>query len=149
LPGVWKGPDIRPAVEAETDDVARAQAAMTEEDLLISRSQIDLRRLREISRRRIRGGKVWVVYERGHLVFKTEESARAPDGIMVGGVYTPPEHRGRSLATRGIAAWAAKLFSQGLTMLALHVNADNAAAIKAYERIGFRRQSKLRLMLTY
>ena len=141
--------DIRPASVEEAEQVARAQAAMTEEDLLIPRGQIDLSRLREISKRRIIEGKVWVMTEGTHLLFKTEESARTQEGILVGGVYTDPAHRGRSLATRGMAAWAHHLFAEGLCAIALHVNADNRAAIKVYERVGFRRHSELRLMLTY
>ena len=108
-----------------------------------------MRRLREISARRIKAGKVWVVSEGRQMIFKTEESARSDDGILVGGVYTHPEHRGKSLATRGIASWAVKLFKEGFDLIALHVNSDNAAAIKAYERVGFRKHSELRLMLTY
>jgi predicted GNAT family acetyltransferase len=133
----------------ETEQVARAQAAMTEEDLLIPQRQIDLSRLREISERRILDGKVWVITRGRRLLFKTEESARTPEGILVGGVYTDPEHRGLSLATRGLTTWARQLFAGGLRIIALHVNADNGAAIKVYERVGFSRHSELRLMLTY
>jgi len=140
---------IRPARPEESDLVARAQAEMTEEDLLIPRSQIDVRRLREISRRRIREGKIWVIVEDGRLRFKTEDSARTPDGMLVGGVFTDPELRGRGLATRALAVWARRLFDEGLSFLALHVNAANVPAIRAYERVGFRRHSTLRLILTY
>lgn len=139
---------IRPARITDSEVVARAQAEMTEEDLLIPRSQIDLRRLREISRRRIREGKVWLIDDDGRLLFKTEESARTPDGLLVGGVFTDPGHRGRGLATGALAAWARDLFAEGLSFLALHVNAGNTPAIRAYERVGFRRHSLLRLMLT-
>lgn len=140
---------IRPALDDEVEEVARAQASMTEEDLLIPRHRIDMKRLREISARRIKAGKVWVISEGKEVIFKTEESARADDGILVGGVYTHPDHRRKSLATRGIASWARKLFDEGLDLIALHVNSDNTAAITVYERIGFRRYSDLRLMLTY
>ena len=137
------------ALDDEVEVVTRAQASMTEEDLLIPRHRIDLRRLREISARRIKAGKVWVISEGEEMVFKTEESARSDDGILVGGVYTHPDHRGKSLATRGIASWSEKVFKEGFELMALHVNSDNIAAIKAYERVGFRRHSELRLMLTY
>jgi hypothetical protein len=83
------------------------------------------------------------------LLFKTEESARTPDAVLVGGVFTHPDHRGRGLATRGLAAWAGQLFAAGLERMALHVNAANTPAIRAYEHTGFRRHSLLRLMLTF
>ena len=140
---------IRPARDDEVECVTLAQAAMTEEDLCVSRSHIDVGRLREISARRIAAGKVWVVMEGSALLFKAEESARTGDGLLIGGVFTEPAHRGRGLATRGIAAWARLLFENGLAVIALHVNRDNLPAIRAYERVGFRRHSALRLMLTY
>lgn len=140
---------IRPARPEEVDAVTLAQAAMTEEDLCVPRSHIDLVRLREISARRIQAGKVWVVIEGDTLVFKTEESARTPDGLLVGGVFTDPAHRGRGLATRGIATWARAAFAEGVRFLALHVDRGNTPAVRAYEHVGFRRHSLLRLMLTF
>jgi len=140
---------VRPAREEDTEAVARAQAAMTEEDLKVPAGQIDMGRLREISKKRIDEGKVWVWMDGDTLLFKTEESARAPDGVLVGGVFTHPDHRGQGLATRGIAAWAGHLFAAGLERMTLHVNASNTPAIRAYERVGFQRHSLLRLMLTF
>jgi ribosomal protein S18 acetylase RimI-like enzyme len=140
---------LRPARDADTECVTLAQAAMTEEDLLVSRSHIDLDRLRDISARRIVAGKVWVLMDGATLLFKAEESARTEDGLLIGGVFTDPQHRGRGLATRGIAAWARHLFGEGLSLVALHVNRDNLPAVRAYEKVGFRRHSTLRLMLSY
>ncbi len=141
---------IRPAVADELREITVAHAAMTEEDLAIPRAHLDMARMRELSRGRIEAGKVWVVMKGGRLVFKTEEVARSGDGVLVGGVYTDPAFRGRGYATRGIAAWARRLINeQGLRFLALHVNADNTPAVRAYERVGFRPHSMLRLMLAY
>jgi len=140
---------LRPARQDDVESVTFAQAAMTEEDLSVPRNHIDYARLKEISRRRIAGGKVWVIGEGPRLLFKTEESARSEDGVLIGGVFTDPEYRGRGLARRGIGTWARILFDRGLTLLALHVNRDNMPAIRAYERVGFRRHTSLRLMLTY
>jgi hypothetical protein len=140
---------IRPARASELDAVGAAHAAMTEEDLLIPRVQLDFDRLRQLARQRIAEGKIWVIFEGDRLVFKTEESARAEDGILVGGVFTDPLFRGRGLAARGIAAWADRMFAEGLRVMTLHVNASNTPAVRAYERVGFRRHSMLRLMLAY
>ena len=140
---------IRPGMRDDVESVTLAQAAMTEEDLSVPRNHIDYARLREISRRRIASGKVWVMTEGTRLLFKTEESARAEDGVLIGGVFTDPEHRGRGLARRGIGTWGRILFDRGVSLLALHVNRENVPAIRAYERVGFRRHASLRLMLTY
>jgi predicted GNAT family acetyltransferase len=140
---------IRPGQPDDVDNVTLAQAAMTQEDLSVPRNHIDYARLRDISQRRIESGKVWVLAEGSRLLFKTEESARSEDGVLIGGVFTDPEYRGRGLARRGIGTWARILFDRGLSLLALHVNRENLPAIRAYERVGFRRHASLRLMLTY
>ena len=140
---------LRPAELEDVESVTLAQAAMTEEDLSVPRNHIDYARLRDISRRRITGGKVWLVSDGPRLLFKTEESARSEDGVLIGGVFTDPESRGRGLARRGIGTWARILFDRGVTLLALHVNRGNLPAIRAYEHVVFRRHTSLRLMLTY
>lgn len=140
---------IRPAHPEELDPVAEAQAAMTGEDLGIPIPRLDLPRLRSLLRRRMEMGKVWVLMEGDTLLFKTEEVARSPEGILVGGVYTHPEMRGQGYAARGIAAWARRLFAEGLEVLTLHVNTRNEPAVRAYERVGFRSHSLLRLVLAY
>jgi RimJ/RimL family protein N-acetyltransferase len=140
---------IEPARESDLEAVARAQAEMTAEDLLIPRDQIDLDRLRTISRDRIARGTVWGVRRDGGLVFKTEETSRAPDGILVGGVFTHPRYRGQGLAAAGIAEWARFLFDRGLERMVLHVNTANLPAVRAYERVGFVRRALLRLILSY
>jgi len=140
---------IRPARPEELKTVAEAQAAMTGEDLGIPPPRLDMRRLRKLLERRIEMEKVWVIMDRGRLLFKTEEVARSPEGILVGGVYTHPRVRGQGYASRGIAAWARILFQEGLEVLTLHVNARNLPAVNAYRRVGFLPHSALRLILAY
>ena len=129
--------------------MVRAHAAMIEEDLLIPRAHLDLDRLSDLARERIAGEKIWVHVRNGELVFKTEEISRSAEGILVGGVFTAPAHRGRGYAARGMATWARALLTGPLTRFALHVNAVNTPAYRAYERSGFRRTGMLRLILTY
>ncbi len=140
---------VRPARMDELTQVAEAHAVMTEEDLEIPSAHLDMERLRQMSRARIDQGKVWVHMDGDRLLFKTEEAARSEDAVLVGGVFTDPSVRGRGYATRGIAAWARRLFADGLEHMALHVNAVNFPAVRAYERVGFRRHSMLRLILAY
>ena len=131
------------------EPITRAHAAMTEEDLCIPRHALDLGRLREIAAGRIRAGKVWVVMDGEHLLCKVEDSGRTPDGVLVGGVYTEPEMRGRGYATRCLATWARMLFASGVEFLALHVNSVNHPAVRAYENVGFRRHRMLRMLLSF
>jgi hypothetical protein len=140
---------LRPAALSELDAVVRAHALMIQEDLGIPFDHLDLGRLGELARQRVEQAKIWVHTIDGELVFKTEEIARSGDAVLVGGVFTDPRFRGQGYASRGMATWAGSLFPEGLQRMALHVNAANTPAFRAYERSGFRRHSMLRLILTY
>ena len=55
----------------------------------------------------------------------------------VGFVYVRPEHRGKGVARQiinGLSEWA---LSQGISEIRLDVYAENASAIRAYEKAGF------------
>jgi len=54
----------------------------------------------------------------------------------LGNVVTHKDHRGRGLATAVCGALSAELLGEGLD-LCLNVDADNAAAIHCYEKLGF------------
>ena len=56
-------------------------------------------------------------------------------------VWTDPAMRGRGLATRLTRALAARAGADGIRLVHLQVEADNAAAIRLYERLGFERHS--------
>jgi uncharacterized protein len=56
---------------------------------------------------------------------------------QVQGVWVDPEFRGRGLAAPGMAA-VVELARQITPVVTLYVNAFNAPARSAYERVGFR-----------
>ncbi|MDT0214384.1 GNAT family N-acetyltransferase [Rothia sp. ARF10] len=56
-------------------------------------------------------------------------------------VWTDPAMRGRGLATRLTRALAARAGADGIRLIHLQVEADNATAIRLYERLGFDRHS--------
>ena len=55
----------------------------------------------------------------------------------LGNVATLPSLRGRGLARGACAALCRMLLEDGIGTIALNVRADNVAALRAYERIGF------------
>ena len=57
----------------------------------------------------------------------------------IGNVYTRQDRRGRGLAGCATSAVVTELLRLGVTVVALNVYQSNAAAIQAYERLGFRR----------
>lgn len=56
----------------------------------------------------------------------------------IGGVFTLPEYRGRGLAGAVTASVAHTLLDSGIELVVLNVRQDNAPALAAYGRIGFR-----------
>ncbi|MFW5472265.1 GNAT family N-acetyltransferase [Knoellia sp. CPCC 206450] len=56
-------------------------------------------------------------------------------------VWTDPAMRGRGLATRLTRALAARAEADGIRLVHLQVEADNATAIRLYEHLGFERHS--------
>ncbi|MEA1786689.1 GNAT family N-acetyltransferase [Arenibacter sp. GZD96] len=59
--------------------------------------------------------------------------------VNLGFMYTVPEHRGKGINKKIIEALTAWAASKGLYEIRLTVYCDNAAAIKAYEKAGFRK----------
>jgi ribosomal protein S18 acetylase RimI-like enzyme len=55
----------------------------------------------------------------------------------LGNVATAPEARGRGLATAACSELCRTLLDDGIDTIALNVRADNAAAIRSYEKLGF------------
>ena len=68
-----------------------------------------------------------------HLVAPTEDVA------AVGNVYTRRDRRGRGLAAAVTSAVVDELLRMRIRTIVLNVNQSNAAAIRVYERLGFRR----------
>jgi predicted GNAT family acetyltransferase len=55
----------------------------------------------------------------------------------LGNVATAPAARGEGLATAACARLCRVLLDDGIDVISLNVRADNAAAIRAYEKLGF------------
>ena len=62
-----------------------------------------------------------------------------PSGIRVGPVYTPPELRGRGLATALVAELSQRLLDGGHRLCFLYTDLANPTANAIYERIGYAR----------
>jgi RimJ/RimL family protein N-acetyltransferase len=67
----------------------------------------------------------------------------------LGNVATVPAARGEGLATAACARLCRVLLEDGIDVISLNVRADNAAAIRAYEKLGFARAADyVEVMLT-
>ncbi len=81
------------------------------------------------------------IYEDGELVTAAGTHLVAPTvGVgAIGNVYSRRDRRGRGLAARVTAAVTAELLRLNLQTVVLNVSQRNEAALRVYERLGFRR----------
>lgn len=78
---------------------------------------------------------------------KTNFNARLPDMVQVGGVYTPPELRGRGYARAAVALSLIKARSRGAKRALLFTGEHNRSAIAAYTALGFSRIDDFAIVL--
>jgi ribosomal protein S18 acetylase RimI-like enzyme len=89
----------------------------------------------------VKQGVYYGVYEQGELIAAagTHLVAEQTGVAAVGNVYTRRDRRGRRLARHTTGAVAAALLARGIPTIVLNVNQKNAAALRVYEALGFRR----------
>ncbi len=138
--------DLVPAGERDLPWLAEAGYALAREDLGVPSWALSRPRLRRVAAGRIRKGKTFVIRREGRPAFKVNLAVRTREGVLIEGVFTDPEHRGRGLASRGVAALCALLLEEH-PLVALHVGPQNLPARRAYERAGLREKEKLGLLL--
>jgi len=88
-----------------------------------------------------------VVEREGRVVFVGYVDVRRPDGWLVQGVYTWPDHRRRGVALAGMAAIVEEAGSRGADHVQLAVVDGNDAAVRLYRRLGFEAFDELRTVL--
>lgn len=96
----------------------------------------------------VRRGSSWVALVDGRIVGKVDvaiESRRR--GAQLAGVYVDRGARGRGVARDAVAALADRLLRSGMDCVTLHVRADNAPAIRAYQAAGFAQRRRWLLAL--
>jgi predicted GNAT family acetyltransferase len=74
-------------------------------------------------------------------------NARLPDMVQVGGVYTPPEARGRGYARTAVALCLRAARERGVRRAILFTGEDNIPAIRAYRALGFERIGDFAIVL--
>ncbi len=80
----------------------------------------------------------WMWEVDGTPVSLTGHGGRTPNGIRIGPVYTPPEHRRCGYATVLVAEQSRWLLEQGRHYCFLYTNLADPTANSIYRRIGYR-----------
>jgi len=81
---------------------------------------------------------IYGVFLNGELVSYAGSFLQLPQVWMIGGVYTHPNHRNKGYATLATSAVTEEALKNAETA-ALFVRSDNYSAIKAYEKIGYKK----------
>lgn len=92
--------------------------------------------------RNLRTGQYYGLREQGLLVCAggVHVYSLAYRAAVIGNVMTHPARRRRGLATRVCAHLCQQMLANEITHIGLNVEADNDAAIRIYERLGFEKQ---------
>ena len=122
--------DWRAAYEVETLSMPKAQAAAQAERFVRHAMTTDSHR---------------VVLRDGVPVCMTGFNAMLPEIVQVGGVYTPPEHRGHGYAKVALAQHLMEVAVDGVTEAVL--SAANESAARVYTALGFKRTGTFALVI--
>lgn len=126
---------IRQPVKADRDLIFKWTRAYSAELHMSCAERLD-EEAKGRTDRALKTGDVRILERDGQPVSMTAINARLSDMIQIGGVYTPPELRGKGYARRAVALHMAEERAQGVMTAILF--ASGPAACRAYEAIGFR-----------
>jgi GNAT superfamily N-acetyltransferase len=93
----------------------------------------------------IAGGVAFVAVFLGTPVSYCAFNAVLPEIVQIGGVYTPPDRRGRGYAKTVVAHGVSVARQRGAERVVLFTNNPNAA--RSYEAVGFRRAGDYQVVL--
>lgn len=104
-------------------------------------------RLKAVARAQsaIAGDSVRLMIHAGEPVAMCAINARAGDAVQIGGVFVPPEHRGRGYAGQLVLSHLKELREDGVRRASLF--AASKSAERAYARVGFTRIGSYRVAL--
>ena len=102
---------------------------------------------REQMERAIAEERVWILKDGDQTVACAGFNAQIAEAVQIGGVYTPPNLRGRGYARAVTAAALRYAASQECGLSILFTEHNNSAAKKAYESIGFKPVGTFRLAI--
>jgi predicted GNAT family acetyltransferase len=130
--GRWS---CRRAVADDHAELARWRLAYSVEALgAVATPELEERTRQQIARNDAQ----WVLVVDGKRVATSAFNAQLPDTVQVGGVFTPPELRGRGYGRAVVAGSLVDARARGVQRSILFTGADHAAARTAYLALGYR-----------
>lgn len=135
--------------QRDLDQLAEWRVAYSMEGL----GSVDTPELRKSSRagieRSLADGTGWIVEVDGKNVACSYFNASVAEAVQIGGVWTPPELRGRGYARAAVATSLIDARKDGVTKAILFTDDNNIPAQKAYQALGFRHIGDYRLFILH
>jgi GNAT superfamily N-acetyltransferase len=136
---------VRPPRPEERDVLCAWRTAYDIEVLGATDSPEHRKRAADFLDAQIADGNAWVAIESGRLVSLSAFNAALPDIVQLGGIYTPPDLRGRGFAKVAVGASLVAARGRGASRAVLFTN--NPSAVRTYDALGFRRTGDYSLVL--
>lgn len=141
------GATARRIAAPDVDVMSRWRAAYAIETLHVEDTPTLHRDSREAVERYLDEGRMWLLEVGGEPVACTAFNTATREAVQVGGVWTPPQLRGRGYARAAVAASLLDAREEGASVGVLFTGTENSPAQKAYEALGFRHVGDYRLLL--
>ena len=127
-------------IEAKDGDLLTAWSAAYAVEALGDEDSPELwRQCRESVNDSLAGGRTWILEVEGEPVARSSFNAAIREAVQVGGVWTPPELRGRGYGRSVVAASLLDARAHSVERAILFTGEENVPAQKAYQALGFRR----------
>lgn len=133
---------VRRATAADEDQLVAWRVHYVGETMAEPENSDTRRRARELMQREIPNGDVFVLCDEDELLAMSGFNAQAAQTVQIGGVYTPPQHRGKGYARAVVAGSLALVRGPNVQRSVLFTGHDNLAAQRAYEALGYQRQGE-------
>jgi predicted GNAT family acetyltransferase len=104
-------------------------------------------RVRADVERKQEQGRTWILEDRGRPVSTSGFNTTTVEAVQIGGVYTPPELRGRGYGRAVVASSLLDARAEGVESSILFTGVENVAAQKCYEALGYQHIGDYRLLL--
>jgi len=140
-------PAVRVVRLDELDIVYPASVAMFTEEMGVSPEVGGADAYRARVAQLISQGRMFARIEDGRVLFKAEVGAATAASCQVQSVFVDRAERGRGLATQGMASVVAAALRDWAPVVTLYVNADNLAARRVYDKVGFVRTATFATVL--
>jgi uncharacterized protein len=137
---------LRAATQDDFELLVPACAEAHREELGIDPLARDPESFRWRTRMQIEDGRSWLWVDDRTILFKAEASAWTPSAVQLQQVWVDPRVRGRRYAQRGMRDLCRMLLGRAPTVC-LFVRADNAPAIRVYEKVGMRHTISYRSLI--